>query len=80
MSSRSMHMKKSLVLLSTLHMVVSITGCKKEEQSNKQETKEVILENYSIHRDEEFGGAYIDISIQDFNNLGFKFGDSVVFD
>ena len=31
-------MKKSLVLLSTLFMVLSITGCKKEEQSSKQET------------------------------------------
>lgn len=61
-------------------MVLSISGCKKEEQSNKQEAKEVILENYSIHRDEEFGGAYIDISIQGFNKLSFKFGDSVVFD
>ena len=25
----------------------------------------------------EFGGAYIDISIAEFNNLGFKIGDSV---
>ena len=71
-------MKKSLILLSTLMMSLCITGCKKENSSNsnKQETSP-ILNNYSIHRDDEFGGAYIDISIADFNALGFKFGDSL---
>ena len=71
-------MKKSLILLSTLVMALSTTGCKKENNSNSsKDATSPILSNYSIHRDEEFGGAYIDISIQDFNNLGFKFGDSV---
>ena len=30
-----------------------------------------------IRHDDEFGGAYINISIQKFNDLGFAFGDSV---
>ena len=71
-------MKKSLILLSTLMMSLCVTGCKKDNSSNssKEETSP-ILNSYSIHRDDEFGGAYIDISIAEFNNLGFKFGDSL---
>ena len=68
-------MKKSLILLSTLFITLSITACDKKNNSSINNSP--ILDNYSIHRDDEFGGAYIDISIQDFNNLGFKFGDSV---
>lgn len=93
-------MKKTLVLLSTLVLTLSISACNKsassKESSKKEESSSEVapitssqsssseadssapkLENYSIHRDEEFGGAYINISIQDFNNLGFKFGDSL---
>ena len=84
-------MHKSLVILSTLFITLSITGCNKKDNSPKpsvapssqneasssEESTTPVLENYSIHRDEEFGGAYIDISIAEFNNLGFKFGDSV---
>ena len=69
-------MKKSLILLSTLVMSLSIVSCNKDKDSSKKE-EAPILNNYSIHRDDEFGGAYIDISIADFNNLGFKFGDSL---
>ena len=65
-------MKKSLIIFTALVLASTITGC---SRSNKN--KEPILENYSIHRDEEFGGAYIDISIDGFNKLGFKFGDSL---
>ena len=62
-------MKKLIFVISAFMAVVSISGC-----SNK---KNPVLKDYSIHRDEEFGGAYIDISIDGFNKLGFKFGDSV---
>ncbi len=31
----------------------------------------------SIHHDDEFGGAYLDISAEDFNALGFNYGDSI---
>ena len=51
-----------------------LVGCS-SDQSSKDQTP--ILENYSIHRDDEFGGAYIDISIADFNSKGFQFGDSL---
>lgn len=61
-------MKKALLPLAAILAILSITGCSK---------KDPLLKNYSIHHDDEFGGAYIDISIADFNKLGFKFGDSV---
>ena len=60
-------MKKGLFTLTTLLAVLSLTGCNRKAE----------LKNYSIHHDDEFGGAYIDISIDDFNKKGFKFGDSV---
>ena len=63
------NMKKLVFVISALMAVVSISGC-----SNK---KDPVLKEYSIHHDDEFGGAYIDISIDNFNKLGFKFGDSV---
>jgi hypothetical protein len=35
------------------------------------------LEGVAVMRDESFGGVYIDITIDDFNRLGFEYGDSV---
>jgi len=64
---------KKLLFVATLMMTISaISGCQKQKKE-----KEPVLNNYSIHHDDEFGGAYIDISIASFNDLGFKFGDSV---
>ena len=67
-------MKKVFLLLFVSALSISIGAC-----NSREDNKEVKLENCSIHRDDEFGGAYIDISIADFNNLGFKFGDSVTY-
>ena len=61
-------MKKLFTLLSAIVLSISISGCAKSAP---------VLKNCSIHRDDEFGGAYIDISIPDFNKLGFKYGDSL---
>lgn len=35
------------------------------------------IEGYAIQHEPEFGGVYIEISIDDFNGLGFEYGDSV---
>ena len=35
------------------------------------------LENQPVSRDTSFGGVYINITIDDFNKLGFAYGDSV---
>ena len=36
-----------------------------------------ILENQPVSQNERFGGVYINITIDDFNKLGFTYGDSV---
>ena len=65
-------MSKIFALLFISTMSITLGAC-----NSKKDNKEVKLENYSIHRDDEFGGAYIDTSIDGFNKLGFKFGDSL---
>lgn len=67
--------KCDLMIVSILSLGVLI-GCANKNEEKKQE-KTYVLENCSIHHDDEFGGTYIDISIADFNNIGFSFGDSV---
>ncbi len=37
----------------------------------------ISIENYSIIHETKFGGVYIQIDINDFNELGFNYGDSV---
>ncbi|MBO4667490.1 MAG: tyrosine-protein phosphatase [Bacilli bacterium] len=64
---------KSALIVSVLSIALSIGACSKKD-NDKKEPK---LENYSIHHDDEFGGAYIDISRDEFNKLGFAFGDSI---
>ena len=61
-------MKKIVILLSALIATCSLAGCAKKVPE---------LNSCAIHRDDEFGGAYIDIGISEFNKLGFKFGDSL---
>ena len=68
-------MKKLFTLFSALILSATLSGCKGKNKI--PEAKDPILENCSIARDEKFGGALIKISIDDFNNLGFKFGDSL---
>ena len=62
---------KSALIVSVLSIALSIGACSKKDNDKP------ILENWSIHHDDEFGGAYIDISRDDFNKLGFAFGDSI---
>ena len=69
-------MKKFLFPLLLAPLAFTVMSCKQKEQQ-KEDQKDIVLSDYSIHRDDEFGGAFIDISIQDFNGRGFKFGDSL---
>lgn len=61
---------KSLLFLVTLLSIGGLSACANTKEKN-------ILRECSIHHDDEFGGAYIDISIANFNKKGFSFGDSV---
>ncbi len=59
----------SLVLL--LALTLSVFGCKKEAGSP------VTTGEIGVVRDEEFGNVYIDLTIDEFNAIGFAFGDSL---
>ena len=72
-------MKKLLLPLLIAPLTFAAISCKhKEEQPEEQNI--IVLSDASIHRDNDSGGAFIDVSINDFNNLGFKFGDSLNLD
>ena len=62
---------KGLIILSTIFSTISLASCAQPNSG------EAILGNCKVHRDDEFGGVYINISIDSFNKKGFKFGDSV---
>ncbi len=62
-----------------------LTGCtKKEEKPEEPEdessavtTETLGISDYPIVHETEFGGVYIEMTIEDFNALGFEYGDSV---
>ncbi|MBR6288008.1 MAG: tyrosine-protein phosphatase [Acholeplasmatales bacterium] len=60
-------MKKLISLLFTFMFMIVLASC----------GNDVKLENYGVMHETEFGGVYIKIEIDDFNELGFEFGDSV---
>ena len=65
-------MKKIVPFLILASSLCCLSSCDASGRSGQP-----ILEGYSIHHDDEFGGAYIDISIEEFNKKGFAFGDSI---
>lgn len=60
-------MKKSLLLAIPFLLLSSLTSCKNNLK----------IENIGIIHEPEFGGVYIKKTIEEFNELGFSFGDSV---
>ena len=74
------NMKKYLtILVLLLIQLIVLTGCtqEKEETVPQEEEKVIEIRNYPIEHEMEFGGIYIQIDIDDFNKLGFSYGDSV---
>ncbi len=60
-------MKKVMTLALTLSSIFLFSAC-----NNKKQIKDL-----GIIHEEEFGGVYIKKTIEDFNNYGFNYGDSV---
>ena len=56
------------VLLTATLVILMFSGCGKTQ---------VTTGEIGVIKDEEFGNVYIDLTIDEFNELGFKFGDSV---
>ena len=59
----------AVLLLCALFCLVGLSGCSEEKKTQ--------LENCGIQHEQEFGGVYICMTIDDFNALGFSYGDSV---
>ncbi|MBR4461279.1 MAG: tyrosine-protein phosphatase [Erysipelotrichaceae bacterium] len=64
-------MKKILMILMA---ILICTGCTPKEEPVDHT---LAIEDYPTIHETEFGGVYIEITIDDFNELGFAFGDSV---
>ena len=74
-------MKKTLKILTAVSLAAVLFGCR-EKSSDPDETpvpgdETAEIKDYPIIHEKEFGGVYIEISIDDFNKLGFRYGDSV---
>jgi protein tyrosine/serine phosphatase len=52
---------------------LALVSCTKEEPMEKP----LSVEGLSVQHEQEFGGVYIEITIDEFNALGFEYGDSV---
>ncbi len=53
-------------------LILSLCACQK-----KKEESDPSIADYPIEHEMEYGGVYIKIAIDDFNALGFSFGDSI---
>ena len=67
--SENHHGKLTQILL-CLFMTICLFGCSSARRTEP-------LENYPIEHELEFGGAYIKMSIDDFLDMGYRFGDCV---
>ena len=73
------------IMIASMIPFLFLTGCtKKEEKPEEPEdessavTPETLgISDYPIVHETEFGGVYIEMTIEDFNALGFEYGDSV---
>ncbi len=58
---------------------VEPTNNEEEQTIDNVDTLIELLDNPVLH-DTEYGGVFVDISIEEFNRLGFSFGDSINFE
>lgn len=61
-------MKKIFNILLLLFLSITLISCKKNDLK---------IKNIEISNEEEFGGIYFKKTIEEFNDLGFNFGDSL---
>lgn len=85
MSSVRLYRAAIAILISVGMCAFALYGCSEQRQSassqagsaSVQSAPVVALEKAPVMLDESFGGVYIEPTIDEFNKLGFKFGDSV---
>lgn len=72
-----MNKKVLVVLIVALFAIILLIASISIVITNLKNNSVLKLKDANIKHDEKFGGIYVDISIEDFNALGFEFGDSV---
>ena len=67
-------MKNNLKMIITaiLMSLLFLTSCTKDKEDDPLSVRDLEIEH-----EEEFGGIYVKMTIEDFNELGFAYGDSV---
>ena len=67
-------MKKAFLSILVLLVTISLVACGKK---TTKDTNSMTLKDMSVEHDEKFGGVFIHITIDDFNKLGYEFGDAI---
>ncbi|MBR3212550.1 MAG: tyrosine-protein phosphatase [Firmicutes bacterium] len=69
--------KNRILMIAALLIIVcmAVSSCGKAAPEPVDDKP--VIENLAIQHEPEFGGVYIRITIDDFNALGFEYGDSV---
>ena len=68
-----MVMNRIRKIIAAVLVLGSMTACAEKEEVGKP----VKIEDLATQHETEFGGVYIEVTIDDFNDLGFTYGDSV---
>ena len=71
MTEKQRRLRISAFLLCMALMLFALAGCGRDRQSSP------VIKDKKLMHEQEFGGVYVDSTIEDFNKLGFKYGDSV---
>ncbi|MBQ3864927.1 MAG: tyrosine-protein phosphatase [Clostridia bacterium] len=66
--------RKAILWAALCSLLFTLPSCRTAPKDDPGLPK---LEGYAIEHEMEFGGVYIKITIDDFNALGFRYGDSV---
>ena len=77
---RNRFSKCTALILAVLLFTPALAGCGSKNDKaapDKAEPDKTELADCAVSHDHEFGSVFIEISIDDFNALGFEFGDSV---
>ncbi len=74
-------MKKNKTMISILVIVLALLfalpGCVSRPADEGKPPQEIAVKDLAIIHEPEFGGVYIKMTIEDFNALGFAYGDGV---
>ena len=70
-------MKNNFRIITSCFMIAALLLCMPLGGCRARKDTGLTVSGKAIMHEEEFGGVYIDLTIDDFNALGFAYGDSV---